>query len=184
MLWLHKIISDFMDKNSDHVFHLGGTLHEAQWGASIIWYCKMRPDQNGCHLGISKTFSWMKISEFWYLFWFTIIVNTGSFINFFLPKSMWVVCCIRLEGSHFISWKIFSKLYWPLKQMITWYATWLLYKKYMMKSSNENIFRVTGLCVGNSPVTIEFPSQRPVMRSFDVFFDLHLNKWLNKQSWG
>ena len=30
------------------------------------------------------------------------------------------------------------------------------------------------LCVGNLPVTGEFPSQRPVMRSFDVFFDLHL----------
>ena len=40
------------------------------------------------------------------------------------------------------------------------------------------------LCVGNSPVTDEFPSQRPVMRSFDVFFDLRLNTRLSKQSWG
>ena len=38
------------------------------------------------------------------------------------------------------------------------------------------------VCAGNSPVTGEFPSQRPVMRSFDVFFDLHLNKRLSKQS--
>ena len=38
------------------------------------------------------------------------------------------------------------------------------------------------LCVGNSLVTGEFPSQRPVTRSFDVFFDLHLNKRLSKQS--
>ena len=30
------------------------------------------------------------------------------------------------------------------------------------------------LCVGNSPVTGEFTSQRSVMRNFDVFFDLHL----------
>ena len=29
-----------------------------------------------------------------------------------------------------------------------------------------------------------FPSQRPVTRSFDVSFDLHLNKCLSKQSWG
>ena len=28
----------------------------------------------------------------------------------------------------------------------------------------------------------EFPAQRPVTRSFDVFFYLHLNKWLSKQS--
>ena len=38
------------------------------------------------------------------------------------------------------------------------------------------------LCAGNSLVTGEFPSQRPVSRSFDVFFDLHLNKRLSKQS--
>ena len=30
------------------------------------------------------------------------------------------------------------------------------------------------LCAGNSPVTGEFPAQRPVTQSFDVFFDLRL----------
>ena len=39
------------------------------------------------------------------------------------------------------------------------------------------------LCAGNSPVTGEFRSQRPVTQSFDVFFDLRLNKLLSKQSW-
>ena len=35
-------------------------------------------------------------------------------------------------------------------------------------------------CAGNSPVTGEFPSQRPVTRSFNVFFRLHLkNGWVN-----
>ena len=38
------------------------------------------------------------------------------------------------------------------------------------------------LCVGNWPVTGEFPSQRPMTRSFDVIFDLSLNKRLSKQS--
>ena len=38
--------------------------------------------------------------------------------------------------------------------------------------------------LGNSPVPDEFPAQRPVTRSFDVFFDLRLNKRLSKQSWG
>ena len=55
-------------------------------------------------------------------------------------------------------------------------------KYFMMTSSNGNIFRVTGLLCGNSPVTGEFPAQRPVTRSFDVFFDLHMNKRKNKQS--
>ena len=53
--------------------------------------------------------------------------------------------------------------------------------QYMMTSSNGNIFRVTGW-EGNSPVTGEFPSQRPVTRSSDVFFDPCLNKRLSKQS--
>ena len=39
------------------------------------------------------------------------------------------------------------------------------------------------ICAGNSPVTGEFPAQRPVTRSYDVFFDLRLNKRLSKQSW-
>ena len=30
----------------------------------------------------------------------------------------------------------------------------------------------------------EFPAQRLVTRSFDVFFDLRLDKRLSKQSWG
>ena len=36
------------------------------------------------------------------------------------------------------------------------------------------------ICAGNSPVPGEFPAQRPVTRSFDVFFDLCLNKRLRK----
>ena len=40
------------------------------------------------------------------------------------------------------------------------------------------------LCEGNSPVTGEFPAQKPVTRSFGVFFDLGLNKRLSKQLWG
>ena len=40
------------------------------------------------------------------------------------------------------------------------------------------------VCAGNSPVNGEFPSQRPVMRNFDVSFDLRQNKRLSKQSWG
>ena len=40
------------------------------------------------------------------------------------------------------------------------------------------------ICAGNSPVTGEFPAQRPALLSFDVFFDLRLNKRLSKQSCG
>ena len=48
-------------------------------------------------------------------------------------------------------------------------------RQHMMKSSNGNIFRVTGhLCMkftGHG----EFPAQKPMTRILDVCFDLHLN---------
>ena len=46
----------------------------------------------------------------------------------------------------------------------------------------ETFSALLTICAGNSPVPGEFPSQRPVTRSFDVFFNLHLNKRLSKQS--
>ena len=48
----------------------------------------------------------------------------------------------------------------------------------------ETITALVAICAGNSPVNGEFPAQRPVTRSYDVFFDLRLNKPLSKQSWG
>ena len=56
-----------------------------------------------------------------------------------------------------------------------------VYVVYMMTSSNWKNFRVL---VGgwDSPVTGEFPSQRPVTRGVDAFFDLRLNKRLSKPS--
>ena len=44
----------------------------------------------------------------------------------------------------------------------------------------KHVFHVAGhLCGEFTP-----PAQRPVTRSCDVFFNLHLNKRLSKQSWG
>ena len=40
-------------------------------------------------------------------------------------------------------------------------------------------------CAANSPVTGEFPSQRPVTRSFDAFFDrAWINGWVNNREAG
>ena len=51
-----------------------------------------------------------------------------------------------------------------------------------MTSLNGIIFRISGHLCGE--FTGHRKSQRPVMRSFDVFFDLRLNKQLNNQSRG
>ena len=68
------------------------------------------------------------------------------------------------------------------KEMVGWRFPDLS-RKFMMTSSNGNIFRVTGPLCGEFTGPGEFPIQRPVMRSFDVFFDLRLNKRLSKQPW-
>ena len=44
----------------------------------------------------------------------------------------------------------------------------------------ETFSTLLALCAGNSPVTGEFPVQMSVTMSFDVFFDLRLNKRLSK----
>ena len=48
----------------------------------------------------------------------------------------------------------------------------------------ETFSALLAICAGNSPASGEFPAQRPVTRSFDIFCDLRLNKRLSKQSWG
>ena len=53
----------------------------------------------------------------------------------------------------------------------------------MMTSSNRIFSALLAICAGNSPVTGEYPAQRPMTRSFGVFFDMRLNKRLSKQWW-
>ena len=57
---------------------------------------------------------------------------------------------------------------------------WLSWWRHQM----ETFSALLAICAGNSLVPGEFPAQRPVTRSFDVFFDLRLNKRFSKQSRG
>ena len=66
-------------------------------------------------------------------------------------------------------------LHWCWQRSMTPSAWW----HHQMETFSMSL----AICAGNSPLTSEFPAQRPVMRSFDVFFDLHLNKRLSKQWW-
>ena len=58
-----------------------------------------------------------------------------------------------------------------------WPITW-------WRHQMETFSALLTICAGNSPVPGEFPAQRPVTPSFDVFFDLHPNKRFSKQWWG
>ena len=65
---------------------------------------------------------------------------------------------------HSSIFKIYAKIMNILHQ-------WIFLGLYTVMITSSN-----GIC--------EFPAQRPVTRSFHVFFDLRLNKQLSKQSWG
>ena len=67
-----------------------------------------------------------------------------------------------------------------LQCMMKWYYWSGSWSRHQM----ETFSALQAICAGNSPVPGEFPTQRPVTRGFDVFFDLRLNKRLSKQSWG
>ena len=49
----------------------------------------------------------------------------------------------------------------------------------------ETFSALLAICVGNSPVPGEFPAQRPVTRSFDVFLiSIWINDWVNDREAG
>ena len=94
--------------------------------------------------------------------------NYGSSNAFFFAN----FCLSLLKSPKWAVW---------LMQYIVLFCHWIN-DEHMMTSSNGNIFRVTGPLCGEFTGPGEFPEQRPVTRSFDVFFDLCLNKRLSKQT--
>ena len=105
----------------------------------------------------------------------------GVFSN--LRSCVFIGQMILFTMAGHISWGIaglYAVLnYWCQNKMQTPFSAVSWWRHQM-----ETFSALLALCAGNSPVTGEFPSQRPVTRSFDVFFDLRLNKRLSKQSWG
>ena len=57
-----------------------------------------------------------------------------------------------------------------------WACPWWRYQM-------ETFSALLAICAGNSPVTGEFPAQRPVTRTLMFFSDLHLNTRFGKQWW-
>ena len=125
-----------------------------------------------------------------------------QYFRYFNPEFLVRVICIN---QNLIKWivyavRVYFVLLWyrPILVVFWWVTSlalgqrlhqWKQHWWTWVNRSNEsthddvikwNIFRVTGHLL----VPSEFPAQRPVTRSFDVFFDLRLNKRLSKQSWG
>ena len=104
-------------------------------------------------------------------YWTSIKVvsfNTCKVLLKLLVKTLFLFVCDRLDLTlqvldYFGKHVTYMCISWWCHQMETFYALLALWE-------------------GNPSVTGGFPSQRPVTRSFDVSFDVHLNKRLSKQS--
>ena len=83
-----------------------------------------------------------------------------------------------------VTWFVFTLWYCSTSQHEQWVTNRTVMPATWWRHQMETFSALLAICVGNSPVTGEFHAQRPGTRSFDVFFDLHLNKRLSKQSWG
>ena len=82
-------------------------------------------------------------------------------------------CSILIRKYILFCHRLGEKLSFPNAPLNSWW-----------RHQKETFSALRPFSVGNSQVTGEFPSQRPVTRSFDIFFALRLNKRLSKQWWG
>ena len=76
--------------------------------------------------------------------------------------------CVAISLAMF-SLMVLQSYYSRKTRQIPWW-------RHQMETSSA----LLAICAGKSPVTGEFPSQRPVTRIFDVFFDLRLDEGLRR----
>ena len=107
------------------------------------------------YLGLKRANPEMYIYELFLSCWYKNLVKLGLFVMIFCQMPSLVV------------------LYWYMIWPVSWW-----------RQQMETFSALLAICAGNSSVPGEFPTQRPVTRSFDVFFDLRPNKRLSKQWWG
>ena len=100
---------------------------------------------------------------------------------------LFVECTVGMQLE--VIWRISRKLYWTLSWHFLCYKvkskSWpKVFTNTWWRHQMETFSVPLAICAGNSPVPGEFPTQRPMTWSFDVYFDLRPNKRLGKQSWG
>ena len=117
--------------------------------------------------------------------WYNLILSsvaTRTIMPVKQPWRMWVpfrtndTYIVITKQSKTKPWKLSNRNHWLHCNDTGKHGSWTW--RYQM----ETFSALLPICMGNSPITGEFPSQRPVTRSFEIFFGLRLNKRLNKQS--
>ena len=117
--------------------------------------------------------------------------NIFNFISNFRWNLKWQSCfgCIALRArQNGAPFKMIYSNEFSCMELFHYYFIFQIWLKCISKSlwrhQMETLSALLGICAGNSPVPGELLPQRPVTRSFDIFFDLRLNIRLSKQSWG
>ena len=112
-----------------------------------------------------------------------------TYSNYFLKRKAF--CVLALISLKFVFIKVyvsiqiaFKFVFFKPSSFVQVMACRWTGDKFMMTSSNGNSFRVAGHLCGEFIGLRWIPAQRPVTRSFDVFFDLRLKERFSKQSWG
>ena len=105
----------------------------------------------------------------WILLWIVMSLIDWSrlvFIPSHIDISQTIFDADYFCGTFFSQWKCYiTSKYQETQRVVTFYQHDDVIKW-------KQFFALPALCAGNSPVTGEFPSQKAVTRSFDVFFDL------------
>ena len=106
-----------------------------------------------------------------------------------------LVITIQLSERHPWHWK---SIYWNSNTIcqqryhtettsidpISIWGQWLTINESWWRHQMDIFSALLAICAGNSLVSGEFPAQRAVARSFDVFFYLRLSERLSKHPWG
>ena len=119
-----------------------------------------------------------------------------------VTRTIWIwvsqlwACCDAVTQRNYISAACIQRILWNkhtvcFVSLRLYWIPWRIHGMYSLDTftswwghQKETFSALLAICAGNPPVTGEFPTQRPVTRSFDVFIDLRLNKRLSKQSCG
>ena len=126
------------------------------------WTCKkLIKKRQKRHMRNSRDILWIALHDLWHFKYVAI----GNRVCRGQMCANILVCMSRTHPTTQTDYRCTCKYSWRFNQMKTFSA-------------------LLSLCAGNTPVTGEFTSQRPVTRRFGVFFDLRLDKRLSKQWWG
>ena len=79
---------------------------------------------------------------------------------------------------------IYGVAFIPFPRRERWLWCYIKHVQSRWRHQMETFFCVTGRLCGEFTGHRWIPTQRPMRRSFDVFFDLWLNKRSSKHSWG